>query len=196
MMVLAASVWLIPAPPVRAQEIDEAKVLKVKAAYLYNFAKFITWPDDALGDAQSTFIIGILGDDRFQKILSNTVEGKKIANRPVKIERFHWSEQADRARLKTCQVLYISHAEQSRLKDIFAELEGHPVLLVASLPDFAGDGGMIGFVLDKHRIIFEINREALAQAELKASAKLLKLARIVQTGEKRLQESRSAKGKP
>ena len=58
-------------------------------------------------------------------------------------------------------------------------MEDQPVLLVADVPGFASDGGMIGFVFEEGRIRFEINREALDRAKLKASAKLLKLARLV-----------------
>ncbi len=107
------------------------------------------------------------------------------------------SEQDDGfAELKSCQILYISNSERGRLKDIFAALEGQPVLLVADVSGFAIDGGMIGFVLEQQRIIFEINREALEQANLKASAKLLKLARIVKPKDWSPQGSRTAKGKP
>lgn len=196
LMVLAASAWLTPTPAVRAQEIDEAKALKVKAAYLYNFAKFIEWPDDALGDEETPFVIGVLGDDPFRRILNDTVKAKKIANRPVKIRRLSWSSQVDRAKLKDCHVLYISNSERRRLKEIFVALEDQPVLLVADIPGFARDGGMIGFVLEKQRIVFEINREALGHAKLKASARLLKLARIVQPKDRGPQRSRTASGKP
>ena len=196
LIVLAASAWLTPTPAARAQEIDEAKALKVKAAYLYNFAKFIEWPDDALGDEEAPFVIGVLGDDPFGQSLDDTVKAKKIAKRPVKIRRLRWSEQEDRAEVKSCQILYISNSERSRLKEILAALEDQPVLLVADITGFASDGGMIGFVLEQQRIIFEINREALEQAKLKASAKLLKLARIVKPKDLSPQGARTPEGKP
>ncbi len=196
LMVLAASAALTPTPAVRAQEIDEAKALKVKAAYLYNFAKFIQWPDNAFEDETTPFVIGVLGDDPFGQILDATVKAKKIAQRAVKIRRLRWSMQVDRAKLKDCHVLYISNSEQRRLKDILATLEDQPVLLVADIGGFASDGGMIGFVLENQRLIFEINREALEHTKLKASAKLLKLARIVKPKDRRPEGSRTAKGKP
>ncbi len=196
MTALATYAWLMFAASVCAQEVDEAKALKVKAAYLYNFAKFIEWPDDALGDEEAPFVIGVLGDDPFGQILDTTVKAKTIATRPVKIRRLLWSKQEDRAEVKSCQILYISNSERSRLKEIFAALEDQPILLVADIAGFASDGGMIGFVLEKQRIIFEINRESLGQAKLKASAKLLKLARIVKPKDRRPRESRTANGKP
>ena len=195
-MVSATLAWLTQTQSVCAQQIDETKALKVKAAYLYNFAKFIEWPDDASDDEGSPFVIGVLGDDPFGKILDDTVKAKKIAKRPVKIRRFRWSEKEDRAALKNCQILYISHSEQGRLQEIFAALEGRPVMLAADFVGFASDGGMIGFVLEQERIIFEINREAFDQAQLRASAKLLKLARLVPTMDRRRQALGKTKGKP
>ncbi len=187
-MVAVASAWLTLTPAVCAQQIDEAKALRVKAAYLYNFAKFIGWPSDAFEDEETPFVIGVLGDDPFGRSLDTTVKAKKIGRRPVAIQRLRWSRQADRAKLEDCHVLYISDSERHRLGEIFAMLEDHPVLLVADTPDFASGGGMIGFVLEEQRIIFEINREALEQAELRASAKLLKLAKIVRPKSRRTGE--------
>lgn len=194
--VLAATTCLTPAPPVRAQEIDQAKALKVKAAYVYNFAKFIEWPAGVYKDAESPFVIGVVGDDSFLKNLNDTVRAKKIATRPVTILRLRWGTPADRAKLKRCRILYISKTERRRLTEIFGALKGKPVLLVSDIPGFASGGGMIGFVLEQQRIIFEINREALEQAKLKTSAKLLKLARIVQTKDRRTERSPANNGKP
>lgn len=180
LMVLAVSALLAPTLPVGAQEIDEAKSLKVKAAYLYNFAKFIEWPDGAFEDEQAPFVVGVLGDDPFGQILDDTVEAKNVAQRSVKIQRLHWNNKADRDKLKNCHILFISASERSRLDKIFAALEECPVLVVSDIHDFARDGGMIGFVLEKGRIAFETSREALEKAKLKASSRLLKLARIVE----------------
>lgn len=195
-MVLAASGWLTPATAVRADEIDEANAMKVKAAYLYNFAKFIQWPEVASGDEETPFVIGVLGDDPFGRRLDDTVRAKTIAGRPVEIRRFRWDKPENRAELQNCQILYISNSERGRLKEIFTALQGQPVLLVADISRFAADGGMIGFVLEDQRIIFEINREALERVNLKASAKLLKLARIVEPNDRSPEQSQKPKGKP
>ena len=177
---LAAFAWLMPAASVCAKEVDEAKALRVKAAYLYNFAKFIEWPDNAFDDEKAPLVIGILGDDPFGTILDSTVKAKNVAKHPVKIRRLRWNKREDRAALKDCHILFISRSEQSRLDKILAALKEHPVLVVSGIRDFARDGGMVGFVLEKGRIAFEINREALEKAKLKASSRLLKLARIVE----------------
>lgn len=179
LMVLA--MWLTPAPAVGAQQIDEAKAIKVKAAYLYNFTKFIEWPGSALGKQETSFVIGVLDDEPFARSLDATVRGKSIANRAVKILRLSWVKRSDRAKLSECHVLYVGQSVRHRLSEILAVLEEQPVLVVSDIRNFASEGGMIGFVLEKGRIVFEINRGALKRGQLQASAKLLKLAKIVES---------------
>lgn len=176
----AAFAWLMPAASVCAEEVDKAKALKVKAAYLYNFAKFVEWPDNAFENEKAPLVIGVLGDDPFGRILDNTAKDKHVAEHPVKIRRFRWNKQEDRAGLKNCHILFISGSEQNRLAKILTALKERPVLVVSDIHNFARDGGMVGFVLEKGRIAFEINREVLEKAKLKASSRLLKLARIVE----------------
>ncbi|MFQ5462488.1 MAG: YfiR family protein [Phycisphaerae bacterium] len=165
--------------PIHAQDVDKTKVLKVEAAYLYNFARFVQWPKRAFADKNAPFVIGVLGEDPFGRILDDTVRSKTVAGRGVTVRRFWWLRERDRAALKDCHVLYISRSEQHRLGEIVAALENVPVLVVSAMDAFARKGGMIGFVLDQGRIVFEINRSALLSARLKASSKLLRLARLV-----------------
>ena len=179
LMVLAA--WLTPAPAVGAQQIDESKAIKVKAAYLYNFAKFIQWPGSAFGKKETPLVIGVLDDEPFARSLDTTVRGKSIANRAVKIRRLSLAKKGDRTKLSVCHVLYVGQSVRHRISEILAVLKEQPVLVVSDIRDFARLGGMIGFVLEQGRIVFEINRDALKRGKLKASAKLLKLARIVQS---------------
>lgn len=180
LMALAVSIGLVPLDAARAQHIDRTKALKVKAAYVYNFAKFVEWPAGAFEKHESPFVIGILGDDPFGPILDRTVKNKQIAGRNIKIQRFQWHDQEQRNALRTCHVLFISTSEQNHLSDVLAAVKGSPVLMVSDLERFAHRKGMIGFVLENGRIVFEINQQSLSEAGLRASSKLLKLARVVQ----------------
>jgi hypothetical protein len=194
--VLAAWAWLTPTLSVRAQEIDQIKAVKVKAAFLYNFAKFIEWPEDVFKHEDTPFLIGVLGDDPIADSLESTVAEKGINNRPVKMRRFYWSSKEDRAELRECQVLYVGESARNQLPEILELLNGHPVLLVSDILGFAGNGGMIGFVLEESRIAFEICRETVEHARLKASAKLLKLARIVPVEDRRISGTQSSESQP
>ena len=95
--------------------------------------------------------------------------------------RLGWAKIEDQAKLSECHVLYVGRSVRHRLGEILAALREQPVLVVSDIRNFASEGGMIGFVFIQGRIVFEINRDALKRGELKASAKLLKLARIVES---------------
>lgn len=164
-----------------AQVIDQAKANKVKATYLYNFARFIQWPRDAFRDDKAPFVIGILGNDPFGRILDDTMKAKTVAGRPIRVRRFRWDREAHRTALRTCHLLYVSRSERRRVGDIVSALHGVPMLLVSDMDGFTGREGMIGLVLENGRIVFEINRSALERVRLRASSKLLALARIVES---------------
>lgn len=166
-------------PPLRAKDYDKSKANKVKAAYLYNFSKFVRWPDFVFENEHTPFVIGVLGNQQFTEIIRTTVKGKKVAAHPVVVQLLHWRNQDDRFTIQHCQILFVCQSQKNQLDEIKDIIKGHPVLLVGESNDFAIQGGMIGFVIEKGKIVFEINQEALEQAALKASSKLLKLARVV-----------------
>ncbi|MFQ5495464.1 MAG: YfiR family protein [Phycisphaerae bacterium] len=176
---LALAVFTVPAASVDAlaQVIDETRALKVKAAYLYNFAKFVTWPKGAFDSDKAPLVIGVLGRDPFGRILDDTVQSKTVRGRRIEVRRLKWNREEDRKALPRCHVLFVCTSERGRLDDVLVWLNRAPVLVVGDDSRFAARGGMIGLVLDRGRIVFEINREAVERADLKASAKLLKLAR-------------------
>lgn len=176
---LAVAVALTQAPLLRAMDVYSAKALQVKAAFVYNFAKFIQWPKNAFEDTDTPFIIGVLGRGAFASVLEKTVSGKKIGTRPIQFRQFDWRNQQDRWRLQSCHILYINASTTASLDAILRSLEEHPVLVVGDVPGFAKTGGTIGLFLHENRISFEINRDAAVRAKLKISAKLLKLGRIV-----------------
>lgn len=142
---------------------------QVKAAYLYNFAKFVKWPADA--PAAATFNICVLGSNPFGKTLTATVaeerlDGKSIAIRPIG----NTSEAAE------CAIVFVGRSEQARLASLLPELNRRGVLTVSEVPRFTARGGMIGFVTDGDRIRFEVNLEAAQKAGLTLSSELLKVA--------------------
>lgn len=167
------------APIARAQQVDEDRVRKVKAAYLYNFTKFVRWPARAFKDLDDPVIIGILGSDPFGRVLDKSVAGKSVGGRRVVIRRFRSINTVDVAELRRCHILYISPLVSNRLPAIFAWLKGSNVLTVGDGSAFAERGGAIGFAIEKGKIVFYANRKAAKQAGLKLSAQLLKLAKLV-----------------
>ena len=154
---------------------------EVKAAFLYNFAKFVEWPSGAFEDADAPIVIGILGKDPFGPILEQTVGGNTAGGRSLKIRQFARIGDG----LKRCHILFISRTAPSPPKQVMERIEGSSVLTVGEVDAFCQDGGIVNFVLQQNRVRFEINPDAAARAGLKISSRLLKLARIVGTEQRK-----------
>lgn len=155
---------------------DPARSLeyRVKAAFIFNFAKFVQWPGDAFEDQETPVTIGIVGEDPFGSILEETVGGRTIQGRKIAIKRFGSIEQAH-----GCHMLFISDSQAEQLQHVFSVLDDLPVLTIGETEFFAENGGMIGFFITENRVKFKINLETARRSRLKISSKLLKLARIV-----------------
>ena len=156
---------------------------EVKAAFLYNFAKFVVWPKDAFPERESPIVIGVLGDDPFGPVLEEVIEGKTVNNRALAIRRFRRTSD-----VVGCHVLFISPSEGRRLVEIFGEINLDHVLTVGDCRDFAASGGNIGFYMEDKKVRIEVNLEAAERANLRISSKLLNVARVVgseETAERR-----------
>lgn len=175
----AAWAWGVPGTSARAETIDPLKAAQVKAAYLFNFAKFTTWPNDVFTDESAPVVIGILGDDPFGEALDKTVEDKTVDNRKFVVKRLSSGAEDDPAALRRCHILYVSESLRPHWVSILKHLGDAPVLVVGESEEFAADGGMISFVLSGGNIVFHINRDSLERTTLKLSSKLMKLAKVV-----------------
>ena len=164
---------------VSAQEMPVYKPTEyqIKAAFLYQFAKFVQWPDNVFADSTKQIVIGVFGQDPFGDDLDNTVRGKYIHGRQIEIERY------DRLNnINDCQILFISDSETKNLDTIFSKLRHANILTVGDTENFCRKGGIINFIRKENKIHFEINVDAAQTAGLKLSSKLLNLAKIVEGG--------------
>ena len=147
---------------------------EVKAAFLYNFAKFVEWPAETYSSPTAPIRLCVLGEDPFGRILDHVVQGKSINGRTLTILRSRQVRE-----LRACHILFIGASEQNRLPGIFAALQGSSALSVGDTEQFAQSGGAIQFTLQDNRVRFTINLAASERARLKISSKLLSLARVV-----------------
>lgn len=147
---------------------------QVKAAYLYNFGRFVEWPAKGQAAKDGPFTICVLGQDPFGPTLNAILADETIAGKKVVTERIPRPEDA-----VNCQILFISSSEESQLKHILATLDSESVLTVSDLPQFSRRGGMVQFILDGTRVRFEINLAPTEHAGLTLSSELLKLATSV-----------------
>ena len=146
---------------------------KIKAAYLYNFAKFVEWPAVAFADPSLPLGICIFGEDPFGDAL-DTNKNKTVNGRTLEI--MHSSGSTE---LSGCHILFISPKETNNLKDILEMIKDRHILSVSDINKFADHGGMINLKQVKNKIRLEINHEAAKQSGLKMSSKLLKIAKVI-----------------
>ncbi|MCE5315086.1 MAG: YfiR family protein [Armatimonadota bacterium] len=147
---------------------------ELKSAYIFNFVKFVEWPDGSFSDANSPIVIGILGDDPFGNTIDNAVANKTVNGRKLHIHRFKKASD-----LKQVHVLYISASEDKHLMDTFNVLKDKPVLTIGETGSYARSGGIIRFLNEDNKIRFSIYADKAKKVGLKISSKLLKLAKTV-----------------
>lgn len=147
---------------------------QIKAAFLFNFAKFVEWPPGKLGEPRSRFAVCVLGKDPFGSVLDQALQGKTIDGRPVFVRR-----SASVSDCKDCHIVFISSSERERLAEVLQVLANASALTVSEMPRFAERGGMINFTTDDNKVRLEINAGSAASAGIRISSKLLNLAKVV-----------------
>ena len=147
----------------------------IKAVFLFNFTQFITWPDSAFSSVDSIFNICILGKNPFGDGLSRLVNNEMVKQHPVILKELDKIEQ-----VKPCHILYISRSKKRDLEDIFAFVQGKPILTVSDIKKFAQKGGMVGFFKQKRKLRFYIAPQSMRDVELVANSNLLRVAKIVE----------------
>ena len=170
-LAFAATVWMLASPPRMQGQHPKPSEYAVKAAYLYNFGRFIEWPTGIMQAQSDSFDICVLGEDPFGATLNAAVANEKVVGKRVVAKQIPQPQDA-----VNCRVLFISLSEERRLKQILASLGTASVLTVSDLPQFAQRGGMVQFVLEDNKVRFEVNSATAARAGLTLSSELLKLA--------------------
>ena len=171
-LVLGAAIGMAGKAAAQSGSSSEYQEYQVKAAFIYNFAKFVEWPEGAFQNVQAPFIIGILGKDPFGEAM-DSLRDKTISGRRLVIKRFVRVED-----LEPCHILFINTVEKQHLSRILKITYPWHVLTVGDKKGFIESGEVVNFILLENRIRFEINIDAARRAGLKISAQLLKLAKI------------------
>jgi hypothetical protein len=166
------SFLLLTAQPFYAQTKTPAE-FQVKAAFLFNFTRFIEWPETAFSSSGAPFVIGIIGKDPYGAYLDEIVKGEKIADHPIIIK--HFSKISE---IQNCQILFISATESLRMKEILSTVSGRSILSVGDTDNFVKSGGIVRLFTEQNRIRLEINNESVKASGLSISSKLLSVARI------------------
>jgi hypothetical protein len=147
---------------------------QVKAVFLFNFAKYVDWPPDALPGNATPITIGVIGTDSIGDDLQHDVEGKTINGHPFVIKHMAWD-----AEWSGCQILFISRSEAARTGEILDKASTLPILTVGESEAFARNGGIVNFVLKNGNVRLSINLNAARKAGLNISSRLLAVADVV-----------------
>lgn len=157
-------------PIIRAADELGAREDQLKAAYLYNFLKFVEWPASMAGEELTVCFVG---RDQVRDALTSSIEHKQIGTRQISLRRLRPSETAS-----DCHALYLDAAMAVDIRRL--QLGAHPTLTVSDAKDFAHSGGMIELFTDNNRLRFSVNIDTAQTAGIHLSSNLLKLAASVE----------------
>ena len=172
-LLIALSIALSGGGVVKA-ESSAPTMPQVQAAFLFNFAKFVTWPNEAFLHSGDSLIIGVIGEDPFGPVLEDTVRDKTVMGKKLLVKRFTNIQDAANS-----HILFLSTSEERRLSEMMMALDKTNILTVSDMEQFAEHGGMIALTVEDQKVRFSVNVAAVERSGLKMGSQLLKLARIV-----------------
>jgi hypothetical protein len=161
---------LLGLQPAGGQQVTEQDV---KAAFLYNFTRFIDWPADTPPNAEP-FRLCVIADEPIVGAIQRTMQGESVKGRPVQTV-----VPASPVETRTCQVLFVEQRQLERASPMLAAVRELPVLTVSDARGFAARGGAIEFLIEEGRVRFDVNTAAAKRAGLSISSRLLQVARTV-----------------
>ncbi len=172
---LGATVALLLLLPLRLACGDPSadQEYALKAVFLYNFCRFIDWPERAFASPDDPMVIGVVGDNPFGRLIEETVKGETLRGRRIRVE--YYRRPADIGR---CQVLFVTASEMNRADEIIAAVAGRSIATVGETEAFLDRGGMIALTAEQNRVRLRINPAGLRAENLVASSKLLRVAEI------------------
>ena len=166
----------------------QSREYQIKAAFLYNFIKFVDWPEEKTSDSNEPITIGIIGrdpfGDAFEPIKDKPVKGQKVIVRHFEgLEELKKSGEESKLdkhpqieAIRKCHMLFICRSEKQNLEEIIESIKNDSILTIADIQDFLEVNGIINFVMEEKKVSFEVNVTAAKRAKLKIRSQLLRLA--------------------
>jgi hypothetical protein len=168
-------VWLIWVSAGFAEAAEAGPTeAQVKAALLFNIAKYVEWPTNTFASASTPLVVGICEGGAFGIEFEKFTAGKMIGDRPVRIRRILHDQE-----YKECHILFIGAAEKKRQAEILDHVKGLPLLTAGETDDFLRQGGMIEFVIKENKVRFQVNLAAARKIPLSISSRVLNVADVV-----------------
>jgi hypothetical protein len=175
-ILLAAILGLsLAAPSGWAGEREDAgREYSVKAAFIRQFTRYVTWPEGTFKNPADPIVLGVLGENPFGNALDQIASGGGSDARGISVKYYRTIEEYE-----PCQILFVSASEVKGMEKILDKTRNLPVLIIGDTPGLAEAGAVINFVIEDNKVRFEVNPEAARQAHLQISSKLLHLAKLV-----------------
>ena len=155
------------------REFAEASPRRVEAAFLRNFARYVTWPAHAFAEDRSPWNVCILGRDPFGEVLEKTFKGRTEQERPFEIFRAEALYK-----LPSCQIVFVAYKEAAKRRAALTELKNRPVLTVGDAPGFLQEGGIVRFQVEDH-VAISVNLDQARSVSLKIQTKMLEVTHEV-----------------
>lgn len=162
------------AQPALSGDLSASREHQLKAAFLFNFTKFIEWPALSFSSANDPIVIGVFGDGPFVVELAQVVNDRQVNGRGIVVKRVETAAEA-----RSAHLLFVSAGEDGHFDELRLAIQGSPILTVGESPSFAQAGGTINFVVEDDKVRFEINMDSAERAGLRISAQLQKLAKLI-----------------
>jgi hypothetical protein len=163
-------------PAARPQEAQLTEA-DLKAAFLYNFAKFVDWPDEAFATETAPIAVGIYGDDEFVATLRTLLDKKKAHGRGFTVRKVANTQEAH-----NCQILFFREPDTRKLSQVIDAIRRRPILTVGESDEFLDLGGMLNLFFENKQLRFEVNPAPADTAKLNVSSQLMRLAKRVRKG--------------
>jgi hypothetical protein len=147
---------------------------QIKADFVYTVAKFVDWPEGAIGAPGAPLRFGIVGSDEAGEAIAQALRGRKVHERPLLVQTV-----TDLRRLPECQIVYVAESSNSSVRAVLAQVGSASILTVGETPDFAQSGGILGLRMRDTLVQFEVNIGAARRAGITISSKILRLGGVV-----------------
>lgn len=173
--ILAGALAFVSLSGAWALQALAATASDVQAAYLFNFVRYVEWPDAAFKSPTAPVRICVLGESGFVDVASATINGKSVGERRVVVE-----STANVSGSGGCHILFVDRSRRQDEGEVLSSFARSSVLTVSESDDFAERGGVANFVVVDDQVRFVINKKAADAAGLKISSRLLRIAQVVE----------------
>jgi hypothetical protein len=150
---------------------QERPVHEIHAAMLYNFIKYVQWPNET---EPGDFVVGVIGDEKIFNTLKTWYDGKPKGNKKYSIRQLESAQDA-----AGCQVVYLGKSKNKEFENVKTSTAGKSVLTITDGNGLGQKGSCINFKVIDGKLKFELNQGTLNSSNLKVSNQLSSMAILI-----------------